>query len=160
MEIASNTKAKFNLSKDLRDNLLFYPDFIIFLETEFMPYAFIWSGFIYKDINFQRPTSHLTDSSIENVFYCRKNLIPSPVLPAIYINKTAYVALGQSKTSKRINPDSSEDESNILEQGTYDANDIWKKKKQLLVPVKKNRAGFYQKPVLTLKNFVSEKLIK
>ena len=105
-----------------------------------MPYAFIWSSFIYKDMDFQQPTY----SSIGNVFYCRKNLIPSPVLPAIYINKTAYVALGQSKTSKRLNPDSSEDESDILEQGTYDANDVWKKKKQLLVPVKRNREGFYQ----------------
>ena len=159
LEIESNTKAKFDLSNALGDNPLFYPDFVLFLETEFMPYAFIWSSFIYKDMNFQQPTSHLTDSSIENVFYCRKNLIPSPVLPAIYINKTAYVALGQSKTSKRLNPDSSEDESDILEQGTYDANDVWKKKKQLLVPVKRNRAGFYQKPALSLKNLQSEKLI-
>ena len=83
-------------------------------------------------------------------------MISSPVLPAIYINKTA---LSQSKTSNRLNPDSSEDDNNILEQGTYDENFVWKKKKQLLVPVKRNRAGFYQKPVLSLKNLKSEILI-
>ena len=35
------------------------------------------------------------------------------------------------QTSKRLNTDSSEDESTILEQETYDANDVLKKKMQL-----------------------------
>ena len=107
--------------------------------------------FINRDLNFERPTSHLCYSEIENLFFCRKNLIPSPVLPAVFINKTAYVALGQS-TNKRKKKDS-EDKSTgkfeydkkiqidlskyiyiflekAIETGVYDSNDKWGKRRQ------------------------------
>jgi hypothetical protein len=31
------------------DNLLFNLDFITFLQSNFMPYIFIWSGYVFRD---------------------------------------------------------------------------------------------------------------
>ena len=81
-------------------------------------------------------------------------MISTPVLPAVYKQRSC-----QSKGKKRQASDSSEEE-NEIEQGAYQANDIWKKKRQLLMPVKKNKAGFYQKPALSLRNLEAEKIIK
>ena len=47
-------------------------DFILFLNDNFMPYIFIWSGFIFRNLNYKgkngETITHLTSGSIEKEF--------------------------------------------------------------------------------------------
>ena len=87
-------------------------------------------------------------------------MIGEPVLPAVYINETAYIALGQTKGKKRSTNENSSEEEDCLEQAPHDAKDIWSRRRRLLVPVKKKNAGHYQKQSKTLHNFDTDKAIK
>ena len=53
-------------------NYLFNIDLILFLNENFMPYIFIWSGFIFRNLNFKgkngETITHLTSGSIEKEF--------------------------------------------------------------------------------------------
>ena len=44
---------KLDTTDSLADNYLFYTDYIFFLQEDFMPYIFIWSGYIFRNINFK-----------------------------------------------------------------------------------------------------------
>ena len=64
-------------SEDATDNYLFYYDYILFLNDNFMPYIFIWSGFIFRNLNFKgkfgETITHITQGSIEKEFGTIKN---------------------------------------------------------------------------------------
>ena len=59
------------------NNYLFYNDFILFLNDNFLPYIFIWSGFIFRNLNFKgklgETITHITQGSIEKEFGTIKN---------------------------------------------------------------------------------------
>ncbi|CAF0770138.1 unnamed protein product [Brachionus calyciflorus] len=80
--------------------------YIDFLEKNFLPYAFVWSGFVFRNLNISR----LTNGTIEKFFATRKNLVKSSVQPGVYINLTSDVALGQALrfTNKLLNQDESD----------------------------------------------------
>ena len=51
------------------NNGLHRPSFINFLQKNFMPYAFIWSGFAFGSIDDELPyTCHITNGTVENKF--------------------------------------------------------------------------------------------
>ncbi|CAF1049503.1 unnamed protein product [Brachionus calyciflorus] len=80
-------------------NEIYNGEFIGFLSKNFLPYAFIWSGFVYRVVNTRnnKEISRLINGTIEKFFGTRKNFIKSPELPASYVNKTVTIALGQAK---------------------------------------------------------------
>ena len=70
MKIEKETKIDKSLS--FSDNLLFNSIFINFLQDNFMPYIFIWAGYVfrcleYKD-KFGNTITHITQGSIEKYF--------------------------------------------------------------------------------------------
>ena len=63
---------KIDSDDSLMANYLFNIDLILFLNENFMPYIFIWSGFIFRNLNFKgkngETITHLTSGSIEKEF--------------------------------------------------------------------------------------------
>ena len=65
-------ETKTDTNDSLTANYLYNIDFISFLNYNFMPYIFIWSGFIFRNLNFKgkngETITHLTSGSIEKEF--------------------------------------------------------------------------------------------
>lgn len=58
------------------ENKLFYPDYVKFLLDKYMPYCFLWAGFVLngiKDIDGNQIT-RLTNGTVENFFGKRKRI--------------------------------------------------------------------------------------
>ena len=53
----------------ITDNYLFNSNYILFLQDNFMPYIFIWSGFVFRNLNIKgkhgETITHITSASIE-----------------------------------------------------------------------------------------------
>ena len=134
--------------------------FVEFLQKEFMPYIFLWGGFVLRDQEFDKPTTHMVDSSVEAWFRTRKNLIDAPISPARYINETIHETLGQCKrSSKHLVSEDEDEENNPVEATKFNALDIWGKKKKLLTFKKKNKGGVYQVPAITLSKHTNSQVI-
>ena len=81
---------KTDTNDSLTANYLYNIDFISFLNENFMPYIFIWSGFIFRNLNFKgkngETITHLTSGSIEKEFGTIKKANGHPGLhPADYV---------------------------------------------------------------------------
>ena len=129
------------------DNKLYCPEFISFLQQEFMPYIFLWAGFVLRDQEFETPTTHLVDSSVEAWFRTRKISFPSPIPPARYINETVHIALGECKRKAELLSDNDSDDDQIIES-KYHCTDTWARKANPLLKMKKKVKGniyFYHK---------------
>ena len=127
------------------------------LNEQFLPYAFIWAGFVFKCLD--EDISRLTNGCIEAHFGYRKKTIIKSCLPVNYINKTIDLAIGQPQISGLFSI-ASDNESDLSicevdtepEANMHEAQDIWSKKKLLNVKkARKKTAGHYQKPKSTLK---------
>lgn len=141
-------------------NTLVNQSFVEFLQKEFMPYIFLWGGFVLRDQEFDKPTTHMVDSSVEAWFRTRKNLIDGPISPARYINETIHETLGQCKrSSKHLVSEDENEENNPVEATKFNALDIWGKKKKLLTFKKKNKGGVYQVPAITLSKHTNSQVI-
>ena len=116
------TKLNEESFQDLESNDLYNQDFIDFLQKNFMPYHFLWGGFVYRGLPFSEITTHLTDGPVENLFYFRKQLISESVTPSVYINSTVFNILGQCKR-KRSN-DQSEDEQSDESENEEEEKDL------------------------------------
>ena len=140
-------------------NALRNETFIEFLQSDFMPYIFLWGGFVLRNQEFDRPTTHMVDSSIEAWFRTRKLLIKVPVYPARYIHETVYETLGQCKrTAKYMLDDEGDVEKESIEETQFGAVDYWSKKRQLVQTKKKHKGGVYQKPSRTLEKYNDDKI--
>ncbi|CAF1108204.1 unnamed protein product, partial [Brachionus calyciflorus] len=88
------------------ENNIFNENYIRFLSKNFIPYAFIWSGFDYRVLNMgeNASISRLTNGTIEKFFGTRKRLIQSLEFPAAYVNKTytewSKIELNHTKQEK------------------------------------------------------------
>ena len=65
-------------------NLLFNQDYITFIQYHFMPYIFIWSGFVYRQMDGANIT-RLSQGVIEKCFATKRRTIPKPIVPARHI---------------------------------------------------------------------------
>lgn len=129
--VAVEEGAKKNYSSDdqLDLNPYFNPPFLVFIQKEYMPYAFIWSGFVFRGLPFKKSTTHLTDGSIEKTICTRKALIDHALSPAEYINTTCYPTLGQCSSKRAREEDGESNNSDDeVEQNIFNAVDIWRKK--------------------------------
>ncbi len=145
LDLENETKLIEQPSNKLIDNLLHNQKFVDFLQENFMPYMFLWTGFVLRGQDFvNQHTTHLTDSSIENFFYARKRMFPEAVAPARYILGTSYITLGQCNNDYNPTVDTSDDSSEATqtEESTRTAVDMWKPKRA--------KIGTYQAPQITL----------
>ncbi len=70
------------------------------LFEKFLPYSFIWSGFVYNGVeNVTRFTNGCVESTIGN----RKKVVIQKCNPALYINNTSKLAIGQERISELLN---------------------------------------------------------
>jgi hypothetical protein len=74
------------------DNLLFNLDFITFLQSNFMPYIFIWGGYVFRDLDavdkYGYQITHLTQGSLEKHFgTIKKDHGHTAMYPAQYANE-------------------------------------------------------------------------
>lgn len=67
------------------------PEFIEFLLNKYLPYCFIWAGFVFKGL---RNTTRVTNGSIEKFFATKKSVIKKAVLPHVYVNTTFDTTIG------------------------------------------------------------------
>ncbi len=96
-------------------NLLYNPDYIQFLQYHFMPYIFIWSGFVYRQMDGENIT-RLSQGVIEKHFGTKRREIPKPIVPARYIFSSLqiYTALAVCAILESCNKISEDkDEGNI-----------------------------------------------
>jgi hypothetical protein len=73
-------------------NLLYNTDYIQFLQYHFMPYIFIWSGFVYRQMDGANIT-RLSQGVIEKHFGTKRREIPKPIVPNRYILSSLKTAL-------------------------------------------------------------------
>lgn len=79
------------------ENVLYCPELVDILLNEFISYAFIWAGFVHRDLARKaNDIETLSNSPIDNFVWARlsaneKNI--KPVFPDLYIKKTYKYAL-------------------------------------------------------------------
>ena len=153
---------RFNISNNSHNNPVYKPEYIAFLQSNFMPYIFVWGGFVFRGID---NMTRLTQGCIEKHFATCKRAIREPQVPAIYIREKYKMVLAQC-AGNTITPVPVENNTN--EQDVPKAVDVWKpgtKRKAGAKPLaqyasKKKNVGFYQRPKQTLKNVRSIIFIK
>ncbi|CAF1060058.1 unnamed protein product, partial [Brachionus calyciflorus] len=137
-----------NLDQSNLPNVFYNKNFIDLLSENFLPYAFIWSGFVFRNLVTEETITRLTNGTIEKYFATRKKLVKNCKEPAFYVNRTIRDAFGQALRSKNVLDvldDCTSDEESICsdQEDRFRAVDKWGKK-----PSKKNKKtqGFYNKP--------------
>lgn len=95
VKIEDEVKSKIQNNSASEMNSMYSLEYMDFLQKNFLPYAFIWSGFVYKTLDTRENTSRITNGVIERFFATRKRLVPSALLPVKYLNKIGAVTLGQ-----------------------------------------------------------------
>jgi hypothetical protein len=137
-------------------------NFIDFLFDNYLPYAFIWSGFVYRCLN-SLSVTRLTNGTMERHIRTKKSVVTKACLPALYINNTVKLAIGQERIKELNNLNNDEDneseneyDSNSdsgeskAEENASTAEDTWAKTQADKMKIKKrkrkNFTGCYQKP--------------
>ena len=87
-----------------------------------MPYSFIWSGFVYNGVeNVTRFTNGCVESTIGNRNYWLLDwlLVIQKCNPALYINNTSKLAIGQDRISELLNSKRKNDSNDSLSGKNY-----------------------------------------
>ncbi|CAF0945264.1 unnamed protein product [Brachionus calyciflorus] len=114
-------KVKSDILKNIRvsnknENNLYNASFMEFLMENFLPYAFLWSGFVYKNLETQGPISRLTNGTIVKYFATPKKYLAGSKPPSSYVNQTFKIAKGQAlrfKTYKDEKNDHTDSENEL-----------------------------------------------
>ena len=98
---------KLNKSTNLPENLLFNYAFIKFLQNNFMPYIFIWAGFVFRGLKTKgkngETITHTTQGSIEKHFGTTKIANGHKGLyPAEYAEEAVKSVLSSCQVDKTI----------------------------------------------------------
>ena len=91
-------------NESLTENYLFNQPYIKFLQDNFMPYIFIWAGFVFRGLEtkdrFGKTLTHVTQGSIEKYFGTTKIANGHTGLyPAEYATISANSVIRQSKVA-------------------------------------------------------------
>ncbi len=114
-EVFQQLQASYQTKGGESSNPLYNIEYLNFLQFYFMPYIFVWSGFVYRGMNITR----LTQGTIEKYFGTRKNLIKNAMVPARYINATLKIVLANCLQGKNEEPT-----EKIAEIGKYELYEI------------------------------------
>ena len=73
-------------SESGEENLLYYPEFIKFLQSFFMPYIFIWGGYIFRNMDSTYSITKIDQGCIEKYFGTTKRVRGNiPLVPAKHV---------------------------------------------------------------------------
>ena len=89
-----------NETEILNENNEFYcPEYIETLLKRYMPYCFVWSGFVIKNLNNENTRTRFTNGTVENHFYSNKGMgqFFKKLLPAQYANKSYKLNIGKCR---------------------------------------------------------------
>ena len=125
--------------------------FVQFLLNRFLPYSFIWAGFVFKCL--PNNITRLTNGTIENFFRERKSVIKRARRPANNINQVVKIVIGKTLkildyTESESESETDEDNENKDEQSKVEARDIWargrmaKKRKSKAKPKQNQKKPF------------------
>lgn len=119
---------------DYEPNELYYPAFIQFLQKYFLPYIFIWGGYVFRGIDSE--VVWITQGCVERMIGDKKQLLHNKELvPARYARETVDFVIGQSMVQRKElngkNDEASEDsdDSDVdreIEQQPRNGKDMWK----------------------------------
>ena len=152
---------------NLDDNVHYFPEFISFLLEKYMPYCFIWSGFVIRDLNDTNLRTRFTSGTIEKHFASRKGMgsFHNRLLPEQYASKAYQLYIGNCKTFMVHNQLPEEKTSDIESQDEEDrlsAREKWSKKlKNIHMPCK-SKLSYQQSTELNLAgiNRVAKSILK
>ena len=105
-----------------------------------MPYCFIWSGFVIKNLNNENTRTRFTNGTVENHFYSNKGMgqFFKRLLPAQYVNKSYKLNIGKCREfmSKTIDNEiiNSDDDESADEENRLTCRERWAKKEKLNLP--------------------------
>ena len=92
------------LSVDLPDNPLFNDEFIKYLQNNFMPYIFIWAGYIFRGLTIKgrngETITHTTQGSIEKHWKSKIANGHKGLYPAEYAEEAISVVLASCQADK------------------------------------------------------------
>jgi hypothetical protein len=71
------------------ENEYYCPEYIASLLKRYMPYCFVWSGFVLRNLNNENTRTRFTNVTVENHFYSNKGMgqFFKRLLPAQYASK-------------------------------------------------------------------------
>lgn len=145
-------------SSDGEPNSFYCPDLIDHLLKHYMPYSFLWSGFVLRDTGLTR----LTNGALETYNGTRKRKVTKNRLPHHYLTKNFTTFQGHTMEylnnlakSKKNNANESnkrkqleKDLPNFEEKKMYDENENWAKgRSSLLITCQKSCGMGYQRNV-------------
>lgn len=166
LDIATRVQLLINNNiENSQENQYYAPQYIKFLLESFMPYAFLWSGFVLRNLNNDNIRTRFTNGAIENYFASRKQMgqYYLKLLPAQYASHALKMTTGKNKQflqQSDIDTDESDNDSSEDEEDRLYAQERWCKKQNLIMP-KKNTIGFFQKAVnLDLASNTTTSIIK
>jgi hypothetical protein len=122
-------------TSSLNVNQLHNEDFINFLQSNFMPYIFIWAGFVFRDS--KHNIKSITQGIIEKQFGTRKRIYPHPQVPARHIITSCQSVLSNCAISDSVQDD--KEIENMDVDSSSKAIEKWKPNKHRRVSI--NRAN-------------------
>ena len=139
-------------------NIYYYPKFIDCLVESYLPYCFIWSGFVLRDLNNENIRTRYTNSALESEIGSRKAMgsYHLNLLPAQYASHSYKLVQGQcieflnSKKEIEIIEEESPLESSLDEENRLEAKENWSKHNRLAythLPITSNKIGKFQQNV-------------
>jgi hypothetical protein len=78
------------------ENEYYCPEYIASLLKRYMPYCFVWSGFVLRNLNNENTRTRFTNGTVENHFYSNKGKgqFFKRLLPAQYASKSFKLNIG------------------------------------------------------------------
>lgn len=154
----------FNDSGDV--NSLFNPDLIHYLQKFYMPYVFIWSGYVFRMLDDDYNITKIDQGCIEKYFGTTKRIRGhQPIVPARHVLQSLQnvlannVMMTKPKKTKELNIDDTEQAPNEA-TSKWSSKNIYKQnanKKNLVLTTKKKINMGFSKPQKTLQQFVENK---
>ena len=126
----------------IEENEFYCPEYIEHLLKRYMPYCFIWSGFVIKNLNNENTRTRFTNGTVENHFYSNKGMCQffKRLLPAQYVNKSYKLNIGKCREfmSETIDNEiiNSDDEESADKENRLTCWERWAKKLNLPATIK------------------------
>ena len=73
-DVSMDIEDKFESESLSEENEFYCPEYIDTLLKRYMPYCFVWSGFVLKNLNNENTRTRFTNGTVENHFYSNKGM--------------------------------------------------------------------------------------
>jgi hypothetical protein len=121
------------------ENEYYCPEYIASLLKRYMPYCFVWSGFVLRNLNNENTRTRFTNGTVENHFYSNKGKgqFFKRLLPAQYASKSFKLNIGKCREFMSSVHDNQQQESHIAdsadEEERLTCRERWAKKEKYTI---------------------------